>query len=123
MTINIVNLTYMVVPPGIAVSSGLITGNPLWPASDRETERSRHYQGAVMARFFFHVMNGKAVIDEVGVELPNMDRVRSEAMRTAGQMLSDGDQAWRGRAWQMMVTDDADTIVFGVNISIDRHGL
>ena len=76
-----------------------------------------------MPRYFFHIMNGQAVVDEVGLELPSMDRVRTEAMRAAGQILSDGQQSWKGLAWQMMVADENDTIVFGVNFSVDRHGL
>ncbi|MCV9967807.1 hypothetical protein OIU34_39045 [Pararhizobium sp. BT-229] len=76
-----------------------------------------------MARYFFHVADGKITIDDVGTDLPDMDRVRRESVRTAGQMLSDGDQSWGGEAWRMVVADEKGTIVFGVNISIDRHGL
>ena len=76
-----------------------------------------------MARYFFHIMNGKAIFDEVGLELTDMDHVRTEAIRAAGEMLSDGKHRWKGQAWQMIVTDADDTIVFGVNLSVDRHGL
>lgn len=34
-----------------------------------------------MSRYFFHIMDGKAIIDEVGLELPTMDKVRHEALR------------------------------------------
>jgi hypothetical protein len=76
-----------------------------------------------MNRYFFHIMNGKAILDDVGLELGNMDQVRTEAIRAAGQMLSDGRISWKGDAWQMIVTDADNTIVFGVNFSVDRHGL
>ena len=76
-----------------------------------------------MARYFFHVADGEITIDDVGTELPDMDRVRSESVRTAGQMLSDGDQSWQGKDWRMVVADETGTIVFGINISVDRHGL
>lgn len=76
-----------------------------------------------MARYFFHIMNGKVIVDEVGMELAGMDQVRLEAIRSAGQMLSDGRHAWKGQAWQMIVADADNTIVFGVNFSVDRHGL
>lgn len=76
-----------------------------------------------MARYFFHVMNGKLDIDERGLELPDMDHVRSEAVRASGQMLSNGEHAWKGEAWRMVVADETGRIVFGVNFSIDRHGL
>ena len=52
-----------------------------------------------------------------------MDEMRIEAVRAAGQMLSDGEHRWKGQAWQMIVTDADDMIVFGVNVSVDHHGL
>lgn len=76
-----------------------------------------------MARYFFHIMNGRAIFDETGLELASMDQVRKEAVRASGQMLSDGQHAWKGYAWQMIVTDSQGTIVFGVNCSVDHHGL
>ena len=76
-----------------------------------------------MARYFFHILNGKAIFDDVGLELSNLDQMRTEAIRATGQMLSDGQHKWKGQAWQMIVTDADDTIVFGVNFSVDRHGL
>ena len=75
-----------------------------------------------MSRYFFHVVNGKVYIDDVGVDLPNMDEVRTEAIRSAGQMLSKGEQAWKGDAWQMIVADDTGIVVFGVSFATDRHG-
>ncbi|WP_312950752.1 DUF6894 family protein [Agrobacterium sp.] len=76
-----------------------------------------------MPRYFFHIMNGKAILDEEGFELADMDKVRTEAIRATGQMLSDGQHKWRGQAWQMIVVATDGTIVFGVNLSVDRHGL
>ncbi|WP_105383531.1 DUF6894 family protein [Neorhizobium alkalisoli] len=76
-----------------------------------------------MKRYFFHVLNGKTNLDDVGVELADMDKVRAEAIRAAGQMLSDGKQEWTGEAWRMVVTDADSNIVFGVNFSVDRHGI
>lgn len=76
-----------------------------------------------MKRYFFHVMNGEAIIDTVGVECPDMDNVRQETIRSAGEMLAKGDQTWNGHAWQMIVADEAGTIVFGVSFAVDRHGL
>lgn len=76
-----------------------------------------------MARYFFHILNGQVTLDEAGLDLPDMSSVRAESIRTAGQMLSDGEPSWKGQAWQMLVVDEAGTIVFGVNCSIDRHGL
>ena len=76
-----------------------------------------------MPRYFFHIMNGQAIIDEVGVELPDMDAVRFQAIRSSGAMLSDGKHAWKGECWQMLVADENGSIVFGTKFSTDRHGL
>jgi hypothetical protein len=75
-----------------------------------------------MARYFFHVMNGIAELDTDGVELPGLPEVRVEAVRASASMLSAGDQNWSGRAWQMVVCDEAGTIVFGTSFSVDHHG-
>ena len=76
-----------------------------------------------MARYFFHILNGEFVTDEVGSEHADMDSVRQEAIVSAGQMLSSGDQSWSGEAWQMVVADGAGAIVYGLRFSADRHGL
>ena len=76
-----------------------------------------------MPRYFFHVINGRFDPDPVGVELDGMDSVRREAIRSAGSMLSVGEQLWKGDAWRMVVADEAGTIVFGLDFSTDRHGL
>lgn len=91
---------------------------------DRETECAPAQLWSVeMARYFFHIMNGKAEIDTVGVELPDLETVRTEAITSAGEMISKGDQTWGGNAWQMVVADNEGTIVFGVSVATDRHGL
>jgi hypothetical protein len=76
-----------------------------------------------MARYFFHTVDGKMLIDDVGVELDSMEAVRSEAIRTSGQILSYGVQNWKGSAWQMIVADATGTIVYSVSFQTDRHGL
>lgn len=52
-----------------------------------------------MSKYFFHVINGKAVVDDQGVELADMDAMCSEAARSAGEMIASGDQTWNGEAW------------------------
>ena len=75
-----------------------------------------------MPRYFFHIFNGKAILDDVGVELPDLDAVRREAIRASGQMLSEDGHIWSGEAWRMIVADSARTIVFSTSFSVDRHG-
>jgi hypothetical protein len=75
-----------------------------------------------MARYFFHVMDGQASIDDVGVELADMAAVRTEAITTAGQMLSTGLESWTGDAWQMFVADADEKVVFSLRFTADHHG-
>ena len=59
-----------------------------------------------MPRYYFHVEDAHTEIDEVGVELPNLEAARNEAVRTAGEILRDGaaKNLWGGKPWRMWVT-------------------
>ena len=59
-----------------------------------------------MPRYFFHVLDGRALLDREGTELPNLASARSEAVRTAGEILSEMDGSWTGTAWRMSVADE-----------------
>src|SRR4051794_23228497 len=58
-------------------------------------------------QFHFHVLDGSAVTDIEGLELPNIAAAKSEAIRLAGAVLRDyrGDDLWRGEPWQIIVND------------------
>src|ERR687893_1642655 len=59
-----------------------------------------------MPRYFFHVIDGRAIIDHEGTEFPNLRTARAEAIRMAGAILRDeGDKFWSGEEWHMNVTD------------------
>lgn len=59
-----------------------------------------------MSRFFFHVIDGKFLVDAEGTELADLAEAKSEAIRTAGEVIRHGGQsAWDGTEWQMHVTD------------------
>jgi len=63
-----------------------------------------------MPRYFFHVIDGREIIDREGLELSGLKEVRAEAIRTAGAILRDeGDKFWNGTEWHMNVTDAATT--------------
>ena len=50
-----------------------------------------------MPRYFFHIIDGRDIIDHDGTELPGLRQVRAEAIRTAGAILRDeGDKFWNG---------------------------
>ncbi len=61
-----------------------------------------------MPRYFFHVIDGREIIDSVRTVLPSLGQARAEAIRTAGAILRDeGDEFWNGTEWHMNLTDAA----------------
>jgi hypothetical protein len=78
-----------------------------------------------LSRYFFHVMDGHALIDAEGTELINLADARKQAITTAGDMLSDkGGEFWGGgRAWTMSVADADGLVVFTLQFSADDHGI
>jgi hypothetical protein len=60
-----------------------------------------------MPRFYFHILDGSALFDFTGVELPGIDAAMTEAVRFAGAVLRDGiaDEIWKGSPWRVVVSD------------------
>jgi hypothetical protein len=77
-----------------------------------------------MPRYFFHVIDGRNIIDNEGAELADLKQVRAEAIRLAGAVLRDeGDKFWNGTKWQMNVTDASGQSVLKLNFSADDQGI
>jgi hypothetical protein len=75
-----------------------------------------------MARFFFHVEDGKSYPDREGVELPDLKSVRAEALRASGEMLRDnGLSLWDGEDWEMRVVNEAGQPVITLKFSAAEH--
>jgi hypothetical protein len=83
--------------------------------------RSRLQKGVLrVARYFFNVIDGKFIVDDVGVELPDIAAIRSMAIRTAGAILRDeGTRLAVGADWQMYVTNEAKETVFKLRFSAE----
>ncbi len=76
-----------------------------------------------MPRFFFHVIDGRTLVDNSGVELPDVAAARNEAIRSAGAILaSEGQDNWQAGPWQMVVADENAITVLSLNIQINTHG-
>jgi hypothetical protein len=59
-----------------------------------------------MPRYFFHVIDGRSIIDSEGSELAGLKEARIEAIQLACAILRDeGDKFWSGEEWHMNVTD------------------
>ncbi|WFU39053.1 hypothetical protein QA640_32365 [Bradyrhizobium sp. CB82] len=60
-----------------------------------------------MPRFHFHILNGKNLYDDDGIELADIEAAKIEAVRVAGTVLGEGlpPDFWWGTAWEMVVKD------------------
>jgi hypothetical protein len=57
--------------------------------------------------FYFHFQNGEVILDQVGIDLPDMPAVRTEAIATLADTLRDGNVSTLlgGKPWRLWVTD------------------
>ncbi|TPI74955.1 hypothetical protein [Mesorhizobium sp. B2-8-9] len=67
-----------------------------------------------MPVFYFHVDNGTFIPDNEGVDLPDLDAARQEAVRAAGEMINESKQSfWEHMTpWIMNVTDGQNHLLF-----------
>jgi hypothetical protein len=73
-----------------------------------------------MPRYFFHVTDGRAMIDAEGTELANIDAVR--AVRTAGEILAAEDASlFSTQDWQMTVADEDGKAVFSLRFETKEY--
>jgi hypothetical protein len=80
--------------------------------------------GAPHARYFFHVIDSRSIIDNQGTEFPNLRYGCTEAIRLAGAILrGGGDEFWTGTEWQMTVTNASGQSVLKLRFSADDQGL
>lgn len=77
-----------------------------------------------MPRYFFHVHDGRDIPDTEGSEISSLDRVRYEAVRTAGELLREGGRSdlWSGEQWKMVVTDENGLEVLTLTFSASQPG-
>jgi hypothetical protein len=74
-----------------------------------------------MSRYFFHVRDSAEFIDEEGVELPDLDAVRTQAVVAAGEALEDlGGKFWAGDGWRMWVTDETGATVCALRFTAEK---
>ncbi len=76
-----------------------------------------------MPLYFFHVMDGRAIVDNEGTDLSGIAEAREVALKTAGSILADeGTQFWNGHEWRMTVADDKGDVFFTLRFAVDDHG-
>jgi hypothetical protein len=75
-----------------------------------------------MPHYFFHVIDGRNIIDDEGSELAGLKEARVEAIQLAGAILRDeGDEFWNGEEWRMNVTDASGQSVLKLRFSADSQ--
>ena len=74
-----------------------------------------------MPRFFFNVLDSRSLPDIDGVELPDISRIRAEAIRLAADMLHDMDGKFAGEDWILEVTDEGGQPVVTLRFSAIEH--
>ena len=71
-----------------------------------------------MPRYFFHVQDGTDRPDADGVEFPNDDAARAEAVVAMGEALRDLDgRFWNAGEWQLVVQDITGATVCTLKVS------
>src|SRR5262245_35469877 len=81
-------------------------GTP-WRRWQRETSALASRNGStVMPRLYSHIAGDRTHIDQRGVELPDLEAARDEAVSAAGHILRNGaaKSLWSGKPWRMWVT-------------------
>jgi Domain of unknown function (DUF6894) len=76
-----------------------------------------------MSLFFFHVRNGSTTLDGDGVEFPDVEAARREAIVACGELLRDVPVGvLKGASLRLWVTDQPDAqgnTLYSLNISPD----
>ena len=72
-----------------------------------------------MPRYHFNVYDGVTLLDKKGVELPDTQFARREAIRYAGVLLEEGARLESlGAEWRMEITDDTGLILFRLDFFV-----
>jgi hypothetical protein len=78
-----------------------------------------------LPRYFFHVQDGENLRDTEGTELPNRQAVRTEALRTSGELIRGqkvGADFWLGAEWSLEVEDGRGRPVLTLWFAGAEHG-
>ena len=67
----------------------------------------RVMQFRCMARYYFDINDGTELLDVEGLEIPDLNRARAEAIRAAGEMIRDLPGKFDGQEWVMQVKDQS----------------
>jgi hypothetical protein len=74
-------------------------------------------------RYYFHLANSQGAIrDDVGIEVPDLETARHEALEALYELREESDSAeeeWRG--WQLEIADADGNIVLAIPLDMSWH--
>jgi hypothetical protein len=71
-----------------------------------------------MARYYFDIVDGKARVDLEGVELPDLDSARNEAVEISAQLLKGRSKAfWLSRELEVLCRSEQGGPLFSLVVS------
>lgn len=83
-----------------------------------ESYRAPAFEGAVIAKYFFHLQDGAFIADREGIELPDWQGVSAFALDRAGAAVkASGVKFWKGEHLRIVVTDAVGTALFELRLS------
>jgi hypothetical protein len=69
-------------------------------------------------RYYFHTEDGRLTPDRMGVELPDIDAARREAVQALGEILKERAEAfWSERALRICVADKDGLTLFLIDVT------
>ena len=77
--------------------------------AERRSSAPAQPTGYPHMRYFFHVKDGKEILDQEGVELLDLSGVKEEAIKASAELLGGlhEEEFWNGEPWKLWVTDQA----------------
>jgi hypothetical protein len=73
-----------------------------------------------MSMYYFHIKDGKIILDDVGSEHSNLANVQKESLKACREMVTGSPGFWAGEQWELWVTDKpngAGTTILTLRIS------
>ncbi|MXQ11472.1 hypothetical protein GR328_08365 [Microvirga makkahensis] len=74
-------------------------------------------------RCFFHLVNGaETILDDTGVDVPNLDGAKASALRAISELLRESDdvlQDWAG--WQLHIVCSRGNILASIPLCASLH--
>lgn len=58
-----------------------------------------------MSLFYFHIKDGRTILDDIGTELSSLPAVQKEALKACREMVTGTPTFWSGEKWQLLTLE------------------